>query len=450
MIIEFFGKFHPLLVHLPIGFFLLAFVLKIYSFWRQKEVIDPVLPLILGLSILASVFSSITGYLLSQSGEYDAEMVNYHQWSAIGFTILLFLFYILRNYQKVNMLFWIGLFVLLMVVGHLGGSLTHGEGFLNPTKEVETPPIVDVQNAKVYEDLVKPIFEQKCYACHSSKKQKGNLRLDSQIAIEMGGKNKNLIIPHEVEKSLLSQRVILKDSDEEHMPPKGKPQLTDEELKIINWWIKEGASFDKKTAELPQSSEIKTTLLRFQKGSEVLKTVPNIPEKEVEKASDEKIAILKNAGILALPVAVNSNYLLINMRGITPQDKEIAALKSLKKQIIWLNAANVKNTKSWSVIFKDLTEISILHLNKTDFSDEEMKNLQGLMNIKTLNLSHTMVTEKGWQVLVSLKTLQKVFLYKSKVDFSKLDFKKFPNIKIDTGGYTVPTFEMDTVRVKAM
>ncbi|MCP9766297.1 hypothetical protein EGI22_00150 [Lacihabitans sp. LS3-19] len=450
MIIEFFGKFHPLLVHLPIGFFLLAFVLKIYSFWRQKDVIDAILPLILGLSILASVFSSVTGYLLSQSGEYDLEMVNDHQWTAIGFTIILCLFYFLRNYQKVNLLFWIGLSVLLMVVGHLGGSLTHGEGFLNLTKAVEKNQIVDVQNAKVYEDLVRPIFEEKCYACHSSKKQKGKLRLDSQIAIEMGGKNKNLIIPHEVEKSLLSQRLFLKDSDEEHMPPKGKPQLTNEELKIINWWIKEGASFDKKVSEIPQSAEIKTTLLRFQKGSEIVKSAQNIPEKEVEKALEEKIEILKNAGILALPVAANSNYLLINMRGISPQEKEIEAMKSLKKQIIWFNAANVKNTKSWSEVLKDLTEISILHLNKTEFSDEEMKNLQGLANLQTLNLSNTQVTEKGLESLKDHKKLQKVFLYKSKTDFSKLDFNQFPNIKIDTGGYKVPTFEMDTVEVKAM
>lgn len=450
MIIEFFGKFHPLLVHLPIGFFLLAFVLKIYSFWRQKEVVDAILPAILILSILASVFSSVTGYLLSQSGEYDVEMVNDHQWTAIGFTIILCLFYFLRNYQKLNLLFWIGLSVLLMVVGHLGGSLTHGEGFLNLTKNVEKNQIMDVQEAKVYEDLVRPIFEEKCYACHSSKKQKGKLRLDSQIAIEMGGKNKNLIIPHEVEKSLLSQRLFLKDSDEEHMPPKGKPQLTDAELKIINWWIKEGASFDKKVGEIPQSAEIKASLLSFQKGSAIIKSTPNIPEKEVEKASEEKIANLKNAGILALPVAANSNYLLINLRGITPQDKEIEALRSLKKQIVWFNASNVKNTKSWSEVLKDLTQISILHLNKTDFSDEEMKNLQGLANLQTLNLTNTQVSEKGLESLKDLKKLQKVFLYKSKTDFSKLDFKKFPKIKIDTGGYKVPTFEMDTVKVKAM
>ena len=98
MITEFVGKFHPLLVHLPIGFFLLAFVLKVISFWKNKESIDAILPTMLILSFLASAFSSLTGFLLSQSGEYDIEMVDKHQWSGIVFTILILVVYFFIGY----------------------------------------------------------------------------------------------------------------------------------------------------------------------------------------------------------------------------------------------------------------------------------------------------------------------------------------------------------------
>ena len=42
------------------------------------------------------------------------------------------------------------------------------------------------------------------------------------------------------------------------MPPQGKPQLTDEETEILTQWIRKGASFDLRVAELePLSPEIR-------------------------------------------------------------------------------------------------------------------------------------------------------------------------------------------------
>ena len=449
MITEFIGKFHPLLVHLPIGFFVLALILKIVSFWRNKETIDAIMPLMLILSIIASAFSSITGYLLSLSGEYDIEMVGNHQWTGIGFTVLLVLFYLLRNNTKLNLPFWGVSTILLMVVGHLGGSLTHGEDFLSISSKVKKKEIPDIQQAMVYQDLIKPIFEEKCYSCHSTKKQKGNLRLDSPETIMIGGKKGKSIVPHQIEKSILSKRLFLKESDEEHMPPKGKPQLTEEELKIVNWWIKEGAAFDKKVSQINQTPEIKSALLTFQSGNEGSKKVTSVPEGEVEKGSSESIESLKKSGILALPVAVNSNYLLINLRGIDPSSKDLDALKSLSKQIVWFNAANVKNADALAPLFRVLKEIRVLHLNKTNFSDNGMAELKNLSHLQTLNLANSAVSENGLESIKGLKELHNVFLYQSKVQFSKLKMNLYPGIKIDTGGYKVPTLETDTSLVKA-
>jgi uncharacterized membrane protein len=449
MITEFIGKFHPLLVHLPIGFFVLALILKIISFWKNKETIDSILPLMLILSIVASAFSSFTGYLLSLSGEYDIDMVGNHQWTGIGFTVLLAFFYFFRNNSRLNLPFWGVSTILLMVVGHLGGSLTHGEDYLSISTKIERKEIPDVQQAMVYQDLIKPIFEEKCYSCHSSKKQKGNLRLDSPETIMIGGKKGKSIVPHQIEKSILSKRLFLKESDEEHMPPKGKPQLTDEELKIVNWWIKEGAPFDKKANQLTQTPEIKSALLTFQSGNEGSKKVSSVPEGEVEKGSSESIESLKKSGILALPVALNSNYLLINLRGIDPSAKDLDALKSLGKQIVWFNAANVKNADALAPLFRDLKEIRVLHLNKTNFSDKGMAELKNLSHLQTLNLANSAVSENGLESIKGLKELHNVFLYQSKVQFSKLKPNLFPGIKIDTGGYKVPTLETDTSLVKA-
>jgi uncharacterized membrane protein/mono/diheme cytochrome c family protein len=450
MITEFVGKFHPLFVHLPIGFFLLAFVLKVISFWKNKESIDAILPIMLILSFLASAFSSFTGYFLSQSGEYDIDMVDKHQWSGIVFTILILAVYFFRNNAKLGLASWIVSSLLLMVVGHLGGSLTHGEDFLSIQKKTEKAPITDIQNAKVYNDLVQPILEEKCYSCHSSKKQKGNLRLDSPEFILKGGKEGKSVVPHNTQQSLISKRIFMPEGDEEHMPPKGKPQLTEAETKVLNWWIKEGAAFDKLVKDFNQTPEIKAALISFQSpgNDEKGPKISNIPEKEVEAGSEQSIATLKKSGILALPVAANSNYLLINLRNIDPSDKDLEALKSLKKQIVWFNASNLKNADLLSATLGDLNEIRVLHLNKTNFSDKGMTALKNLEHLQILNLASTAITEKGLENIKGLSELQKVYLYQSKVNFSKLKMADFPKIKLDTGGYNVPTLVTDTSLVK--
>ena len=452
MIIDFLGRFHPLLVHLPIGFFLLAFAFKILSYWKHKDIIGQLLPLMLLLSLVASLFSSATGYLLSQSGDYDNDMIFNHQWSGIVFTALILVVYLFRKNPTLNLALWVITTGVLMVVGHLGGSLTHGEDFLSfSSPKIEKKPIVDVQKALIYSDLIKPIFEEKCYSCHSSKKQKGNFRLDTPAFIIKGGKEGKGIVPHNLEKSLISERILLPESQEEHMPPKGKSQLTEAETKVLNWWIKEGANFEKTVSQTNQNAEIKLALLTFQASKNSIQNgvADNMPGKEVEKGSEESIAELKKSGILALPVSTNSNYLLINLRGIVPSKKDIEAMRNLSKQIVWFNATQVQNSDDLVDLLNGLKELRILHLNKTKFSDKGLLGLKNMNQLQILNLSNTEITENGLQSLGQFKSLRKVFLFQSKVKFSLLDFSKFPQIKIDTGGYKVPTFESDTSIVSA-
>ena len=59
--LDFIGRFHPLIVHLPIGFILLALLLE-FSKSQFKE-IDSVLRFILLWTILSGSFSILTGYL---------------------------------------------------------------------------------------------------------------------------------------------------------------------------------------------------------------------------------------------------------------------------------------------------------------------------------------------------------------------------------------------------
>src|SRR5262249_15132765 len=54
---------------------------------------------------------------------------------------------------------------------------------------------------------VKPIFKERCYACHGALKQKGKLRLDTVALMTTGGKSGAAITPGDPAASLLLERV---------------------------------------------------------------------------------------------------------------------------------------------------------------------------------------------------------------------------------------------------
>jgi hypothetical protein len=58
------------------------------------------------------------------------------------------------------------------------------------------------------------------------------------------------------ELSLLIQRIHLPLEEEEHMPPKNKLQLTEEELEILSLWVSSGGRFDQKVMDLPQEDPL--------------------------------------------------------------------------------------------------------------------------------------------------------------------------------------------------
>ena len=79
----FFGRLHPLLVHLPIGFLILAVVLSSLQIERNTT-FNRILRLIWILSFISALFSALMGWLLAQNGHYIQEALSLHQWTGIA------------------------------------------------------------------------------------------------------------------------------------------------------------------------------------------------------------------------------------------------------------------------------------------------------------------------------------------------------------------------------
>jgi uncharacterized membrane protein/mono/diheme cytochrome c family protein len=458
IIIEFIGRLHPVLVHLPIGILLIACILHWLSLKQRFNGLHQAVTIILLCGMLASLVSSISGYLLSLSDEYDEQLVSAHQWLGISTTLISILFYFLHRKDAFSNIchgISVLLFLLIVLTGHFGGSLTHGSDYLtlSPSNEIETTrkPIADVQEAVVYTDIVQPLLQSKCYSCHGKSKQKGGLRLDDSARLWKGGKDGIVLVAGKADESEIIKRLLLPRNHEDHMPPKEKPQLNEQEIAMLHWWIASGAPFRKKVKELSQTEKIKPILLSLQStGTEKL-LVSDIPTDPVNKADAKAIQQLRDKGVVILPVARNSNYLMANFVTVDSViDRDIALLLPLKQQLVWLKLGNTLITDSSLYMISTFKNISRLQLDHTNITNTGLAHLQSMNNLQYLNLVGTKVSLNGVLLLKELKNLRSVYLYQTGIKSSEWAALKnnFPNTIIDSGGYTVPFFLGDTTEVK--
>lgn len=89
-----------------------------------------------------------------------------------------------------------------------------------------------------FESKVRPILVDQCYSCHSDKKQKGGLRVDSREAIRKGGESGAVIVVGKPDESRLINAVRHRDKNLK-MPPDKKLQA--EQIAALEQWIAMGA-----------------------------------------------------------------------------------------------------------------------------------------------------------------------------------------------------------------
>jgi len=464
--LEFFGRFHPVLVHLPIGILLIACLFLLLILLPRFANLRPAITALLFLGMIGAVGSCITGYFLANSGDYEGKLVSNHQWMGIGVAALSVLLLFIHKYAKTDSriptVIAVLLLVLVSVTGHLGGSLTHGSDYLTaPLKEgggkagAAIPPIPNIQEALVYQDAIQPLLKNRCYSCHGSEKQKGKLRLDLEAYILKGGEEGNTLVKGKADESELIRRLLLPGSNDKHMPPKEKPQLSQDEIALLHWWINNGAAFNEKVKGLKQPDNIKAVLAALEKGTAgtIANKLADIPEKEVDPANEKYIKSLSSAGVMIVPVAQNSNYLTVNfINARSTADSVMHALKSVKDQLAWLKLEHKSVDDQTLKSIKDCRNLIRLSLNYTRVTDKGLENLKNMDQLQSLSLVGTKVTVKGLGQLSKLKGLKSLYLYQTNIqrtDWNALK-KIFPKVAIDSGNYRVSTLLKDTTEVKAI
>ncbi|MHC5005266.1 MAG: c-type cytochrome domain-containing protein, partial [Planctomycetota bacterium] len=136
--------------------------------------------------------------------------------------------------------------LLIVPAGHFGASLTHGSDFLTePFADREAALVADRAAAPSwYADGIAPILDRHCTACHGASRRKGGLALHDPESIARGGASGSVLVADGGGPGPLLRRVRLPLSDDDHMPPDGKPQLSTAQIETLARWMAAGAPFD--------------------------------------------------------------------------------------------------------------------------------------------------------------------------------------------------------------
>ena len=243
----FLGRFHPILLHLPIGGLIALFVMEIVNGYRPKLNLDSGCKILLWFSIITIIPTTILGFFLASNASYDDELLNIHKWLGLLTAFTCIWLYFLRNrdnkksikqYRYVlysNVIF-------LSLAGHFGGMLTHGEDYLTKYMPEAMKNVFNIDQEEnylvverktdpssieltYYTNEVQPVIENYCYKCHGEEKQKGEMRFDNldwDMVNGFDGEKWNL---------------MLNEINLGEMPPDDQDQLSNEERKILVDWI---------------------------------------------------------------------------------------------------------------------------------------------------------------------------------------------------------------------
>jgi uncharacterized membrane protein len=409
---QFLGRFHPLVVHLPIGLILLVPVLELAGKTRPP-LLDAAM-FVLSLSVFSCLLALTLGYLLAYGGGDAGPGVAHHMWGGIALTIAVLGCALVRGAPGGLRAFYPYLLAcvlaLLAWTAHQGGSLTHGDNYLTeylpkPLKRLGGMGTVQAKAFdfpdSFYARHLYPIFDANCVVCHGQQKVKGGLRVDTFDRLMRGGKEGAVIIPGKPERSILLERITLPTDHKKFMPSEGKPPLKPEEIAWIKAWIQQGAS-----------EEVKSLA-----GINVPEPYREEPVPQVADYSammGEIARLAKSEGVTLMPVSRNlGDGLLLNTvdAGTRFGDAQLAGLVHYAPYIVEAELGRTSVTDGCFATLAKFTPLRALHLEGTAITGSGLTMLTQLPQLTYLNLSGTQVTQAAIAPLSSMKNLRHLYLF---------------------------------------
>lgn len=409
--LQFLGRFHPALLHLPIGLVVLLPLLEIAG--AKRPALREAADFVLRVALVLALATFVLGYLLAYGSGDTGPTVVRHMWGAIAFCSGLLLCALTRKTWSAGeqgivypALLSATLLVLLWT-GHQGGSITHGSDYLarympSPLRRLfPSSGLNGVNSDSFYAKRIQPVLDAKCVSCHGTSNEKGGLKLDTYGNLMHGGKDDVVIVPGKPEASMLLARVTLSPGDSHFMPAEGRTPLTSGEIASIRAWIRAGAS--------PTASSVPGVVV----GGEQPESPPQ-PVGDYSKFMPEIARMQQGIAAKLVPVSANpSDGLILRTVDISASfgDAQLAQFQKFAPYIVEAELARTAITDASIDTLRTFTHLRALHLERTAITGSNLGKLSSLKQLTYLNLSGTRVTAQSVAPLRNMPNLHHLYLF---------------------------------------
>ncbi len=487
--IWFLGRFHVLMVHLPLGILTLAAALEILVRFRRFRFLEGALAPAWIAGAISALATVALGLMHSTEESFDdMPTVDAHGWAGMTLAAAACLTAILRTrlhplphpsrqaegappraalvaigarlYEAVQPAFAPGavldrayeklwgvpaaaIVCLMLLTGHLGGSLTHGDTYLvqyapGPIRVLAGLPAdagprakpADLASADIYLDVVQPALDRRCAACHNNSKKSGGLSMASYEALMKGGSKGPVIAAGNLSASDLFRRINLAPNRSDFMPKDGKTPLNKNEVAAIGWWISQGAPKSgtvwdlKPTAEASSAIAAAIGLADASNEEEPAAAVgaDDGPLPQVAEADPAAVAKVVAQGFIVRKVAKGSNLVDVDYVAANPVTPEIIDdLARFGPNILRLNLRHAGVTDAEVKTIAGFSNLRRLRLEENAISDAAADDIASLKNLTYLNLTNTEVTDAGFAKISTLPKLSRVYVWETAITAAAVD-----------------------------
>jgi uncharacterized membrane protein len=467
-LIYFFGRLHVLLLHLPIGILLLAVALEIISRRERFRHLQSAVGFVWAMGAISAVGTATLGYMHSTESGFEGSALDAHRLAGTSLALLACAVWIARTkFSQVYARAWpagsAAIVLLLLLTGHFGGNLTHGDTYLaqyapGPLRSLlgyEDAPVtrakpVNLDAADIYLDVVAPSLQQRCGNCHNDNKRKGELSMASYASLLKGGKNGAVIVPGRPAASDLIRRINLGHDDKDFMPHDGKTPLTSEQTAAITWWVSIGAPRTAAIAKLQAPPATRAALesvlglgkQKLQAGDQQAASNAAAPPPNIPPAEPDIVNSLESSGFVVRPIAVGNPLVQVDFtanRQIT--DAELAELAKIGPQIHALNLRSAGVGDMQLATIGRFDNLASLRLELNPITDAGVSRLLGLNQLEYLNLYGTKVSDAGVAQLSHLERLHKLFVWQTAITTAGIaELKRTRSELIVNGGFDPRNF----------
>jgi uncharacterized membrane protein len=463
----FVGRLHPSVVHFPIVLLLMFAGVEFLSWrgWLATSPITKAAPAVLYVGSWFAIVAAGIGLFLAQGGGYDLDTFSWHKRLGVIVALGATATYLIRT-RRVRgreasvassaagprsarpLAVALSIAVLVAIAGHLGATLTHGEGYLTrympdplrkiaglPSKSsLSTMQIADPAEATVFESFVRPILEDKCVACHNSSISKGGLALDTPEGLLEGSEDGEVIAAGRSTDSELIERIWLPESDDDHMPPEGRPQVTVAEAELIRWWVDDGASMERTVAE----AELTPTITQIFSSWGIEELPRGVFALSIAPPDTATLSALNAMGLSVSALSEDEHLLQVrcDRRPGCLSTQRSEALRSIADAVVWFDLGSTDVGDSELELLRSMPHLTRVHLQKTAVTDAGLAALDSLEYLEYLNLYGTAVTDEGLNRLVSLRSLRSVYVWQTQVSQEGVDHfvAARPDVRVNIGG----------------